>query len=159
APSRWKRLIQPGQEKEYIYALGGPEMARNTTKPAMKRRAPEKELSPFTREVVECIRRIPRGKVTAYGGIAAMAGNPRAARQVARLLYALSDSEKLPWHRVVNRQGRISLPMDGAGGEQRRLLLRESVAVDAAGTMDLEKFGWRPGETGGPPLRVRRPKS
>lgn len=120
-------------------------MARNTTKPAMKRRAPEKELSPFTREVVECIRRIPRGKVAAYGALAAMAGNPRGARQVARLLHALSEREKLPWHRVVNREGRISLPMQGAGEEQRRRLLKEGVAVSAAGAMDMTRFGWRPG--------------
>jgi methylated-DNA-protein-cysteine methyltransferase related protein len=93
----------------------------------------------------------------AYGAIAAMAGSPRGARQVVRILHTLSEKEKLPWHRVVNRDGRISLPMEGVGGEQRRRLLKEGVAVSAAGALDMEKFGWRPGGTGKPPPRVRRP--
>ena len=59
----------------------------------------------FTTRVIEAIRSIPAGRVATYGQIADMAGNRRAARQVARLLHACSHTQGLPWHRVVNREG------------------------------------------------------
>lgn len=107
--------------------------------------AESKSRSPFSAGLLSLLRKIPKGKVATYGQIAALAGNPRAARQVARLLHTLSDREKLPWHRVLNRNGRISLPMEGHGGLQRRLLLKEGVAVSTDGSLDLDRFGWDPG--------------
>ncbi|MDB5047465.1 MAG: methyltransferase [Fibrobacteres bacterium] len=100
--------------------------------------------SPFTKLLLALLRKIPKGKVASYGQIAALADHPRAARQVVRLLHTLSERENLPWHRVVNRNGHISLPMEGAGGLQRRLLIKEGVKVNAQGAMDLERFGWKP---------------
>jgi methylated-DNA-protein-cysteine methyltransferase-like protein len=100
--------------------------------------------SEFHRLVVNLIKRIPRGKVATYGQIAALAGNPRAARQVVRVLHTQSQSEKLPWHRVVNRQGRISLSR-GSGYElQRALLEDEGVRFDRRDTIDLERYIWSP---------------
>lgn len=81
--------------------------------------------SPFTIAAIECIRAIPRGKVATYGSVARMAGNARAARQVVRVLHTLSRSEGLPWHRVVNREGRIVLASHQGADEQRRLLEEE----------------------------------
>lgn len=109
-----------------------------------KRRAPELPLSPATLGLAEWIRRIPRGKVASYGQIASLAGHPRGARQVARLLHSLSDREGLPWHRVINSQGRISLPMEGAGTLQRDLLRKEGVEVEGDGSLELERFRWKP---------------
>lgn len=109
-----------------------------------KRRAPELPLSPATLALAEWIRRIPRGKVASYGQIASLAGHPRGARQVARLLHSLSDREGLPWHRVINSQGRISLPMEGAGTLQRDLLRKEGVEVEGDGSLELERFRWKP---------------
>ncbi len=99
--------------------------------------------TPFTDRVVRIIKRIPRGKVASYGQIAALAGEPAGARQVARLLHTLSEAEGLPWHRVVSSRGTISLP--GAGGEiQRDLLEQEGVEFGLGGRVDLDRCQWRP---------------
>ena len=62
----------------------------------------------FTLRVIQTIQNIPAGKVMTYGQIAAQAGSPRAARQVARLLHSMSAKYDLPWHRVINAAGQIS---------------------------------------------------
>ena len=73
------------------------------------------------------VKRIPRGRVATYGQVAELADLPGCARQVGYALFALRDSEEsVPWQRVVNARGRISL--DGEGERrQRRLLLSEGV--------------------------------
>lgn len=110
-------------------------------------RAQEKsrrEPDPFHRRLIKAIKKIPRGKVATYGQIAALAGNPRGARQVAWVLNASSDKEKLPWHRVINRTGKISLP-PGRGYElQKQLLKDEGVRFSLADIVDLDRFQWRP---------------
>ena len=71
----------------------------------------------------QVVRRIPRGRVATYGQIAALAGLPRAARQVGYALHALSDGSGVPWQRVVNARGGVSLrAAPGWAGLQRRLL-------------------------------------
>jgi methylated-DNA-protein-cysteine methyltransferase-like protein len=97
----------------------------------------------FTQRVVEVVKSIPPGKVATYGQLAAMAGNPRGARQVVRVLASLSAKAGLPWHRVINSKGTISLT--GAGfDEQKALLEAEGAAVDGRGAVDLKKYQWRP---------------
>lgn len=96
----------------------------------------------FFRKVVAVIKKIPRGKVASYGQIAALAGNPRAARQVAWVLHTASQKENLPWHRVINRNGGISLPRYCGYELQRGLLRKEGVKFDAADRIDLVKFQW-----------------
>jgi methylated-DNA-protein-cysteine methyltransferase-like protein len=92
--------------------------------------------------IAEAISRIPEGRVSTYGAIAALAGNPRAARQVVRVLHVWSSKRSLPWHRVINRRGEISLP-EGAGLEEQRSLLQlEGVEFDEKGRVDLQRFGW-----------------
>ncbi len=93
--------------------------------------------------IVGLIRGIPRGRVATYGQIAALAGDPRGARRVARLLHSSSRKRRLPWHRVINSRGRISLPPAGGYELQLALLKAEGVAF-RAGRVDLGKFGWRP---------------
>jgi methylated-DNA-protein-cysteine methyltransferase-like protein len=102
--------------------------------------------NPATDRILAVIKAIPKGKVAAYGQVAALAGVPRGARQVARVLHSLSGKEKLPWHRVIGASGRISLPAASGGAEQARRLKREGVAVDARGRVDLARFRWDPGE-------------
>jgi methylated-DNA-protein-cysteine methyltransferase-like protein len=97
--------------------------------------------APFTQRVVELVRRIPRGKVATYGQIAVLAGNVYASRQVARLLHSLSDKEKLPWQRVINSRGTISLPAQ-AGERQRSLLEREGVQFGLHDRVELERYLW-----------------
>ena len=95
-------------------------------------------------EIVNTIKKIPRGKVATYGQIAAIAGNPMAARQVVRALHTSSGKEKLPWHRVINKQGKISLPPGDGFEIQKGLLEKEKVVVSAAGKIDLKEYLWSP---------------
>lgn len=74
------------------------------------------------------MRRVPRGRVVTYGQVATLVGQPRGARAVGWALRALgARGVRVPWHRVVGRGGRISLPPALGGDEQRRLLRREGV--------------------------------
>ncbi|WP_372846667.1 MGMT family protein [Pontiella sp.] len=98
----------------------------------------------FTEEVIELLREIPRGMVSTYGGIAALAGNPRAARQVVRVLHAYGEKEKLPWWRVINKQGALSLAPGNGYEEQRDLLEAEGIVFDANGRIDLDRVLWQP---------------
>ncbi len=101
---------------------------------------------PFFREVISLIRAIPRGRVATYGQIASLAGDPRGARQVVRALHACSDKEGLPWHRVINSRGAISLPPGRGGREQMRRLRAEGLAIDPQGRLDLDAYQWDKGE-------------
>lgn len=99
--------------------------------------------SAYTR-IYAVVRRIPHGRVATYGQVARVAGLPGRARQVGYALHALPAATAVPWQRVVNASGAISLhPMDG-GISQRMLLEKEGVRFDAAGRIPLERFGWRP---------------
>ena len=91
------------------------------------------------------VRRIPRGRVATYGQVAALAGRPGHARQAGYALHALGERTTVPWHRVVNAQGRLSLARLGpeAGFEQRFRLEREGVVFDARGRVPLARFGWK----------------
>ncbi len=100
--------------------------------------------NPFTINVKNQILLIPTGKVATYGQIAAQAGNPRAARQVARILHSCSRKDSLPWHRVVNQHGRISLRQSQGYEVQQALLEREGVVFTENSRIDLTRFLWRP---------------
>lgn len=98
----------------------------------------------FHTRAVRLIQRIPKGKVVTYGQIAALAGEPRGARQVVRILYSSWKTEKLPWHRVINRNGQISLPPGGGYELQKSLLEKEKVVFGSDDTIDLSRFLWKP---------------
>jgi methylated-DNA-protein-cysteine methyltransferase-like protein len=99
----------------------------------------------FTDRVKQLIRDIPPGKVATYGQIAACGGNHRASRQVAWLLHSSSQKDRLPWHRVINSRGGISLPAGGGLEEQRLLLQGEGIPVDEKNRIDLSIYLWNPG--------------
>lgn len=90
------------------------------------------------------IRRIPLGWVATYGQVAAMAGMPRRARLVGRVLQRLDPETKIPWHRVVNAKGEVSFSLSRNGGDilQRRLLEKEGIRFDARNRLDLERCRW-----------------
>jgi methylated-DNA-protein-cysteine methyltransferase-like protein len=92
------------------------------------------------------VRRIPRGKVATYGQVAELAGLPGHARQVGYALHALRSAHAVPWHRVVNAQGRLSLGADVAGGQirQRFRLEEEGVEFHPNGSLSLARYGWKP---------------
>ena len=93
------------------------------------------------------VRRIPKGRVATYGQIATLAGIPGQARLVGYAMFALPRTTAVPWQRVINAQGRISLRGDGGGAalRQRMLLEREGVEFDARDRVSLGKYGWRKG--------------
>jgi methylated-DNA-protein-cysteine methyltransferase-like protein len=98
----------------------------------------------FEDRVKGVIKAIPRGKVTTYAQVAALAGNHRAARQVVRVLHSSSTKDRLPWHRVINSRGRIALERGRGFEEQKRLLIGEGVRIDSRGRIDLDEFQWEP---------------
>lgn len=97
-------------------------------------------MQPFTVEVIEIIKRIPKGKVMTYGQIAKLAGSPRGARQVVRILHSLSQKYSLPWHRVINSKGELRFKSD----EQLFLLKSEGINVSMDGFINLEIYLYQP---------------
>ena len=94
----------------------------------------------FFDRVYGVVARIPRGKVVSYGQIAALLGNPRAARSVGWALSACPDG--LPWQRVVKADGSIT---GGAYAELRReLLMQEGIEFQLDGRVDMKACAWRP---------------
>lgn len=95
--------------------------------------------------IYAAVRAIPRGRVSTYGSVARLAGLEGQARLVGYALAALRDGSSVPWHRVINAQGKLSLERAGSssGTTQRLRLTREGVTVDAAGRVSLVRFGWK----------------
>jgi methylated-DNA-protein-cysteine methyltransferase related protein len=91
------------------------------------------------------VRKVPRGKVATYGQIASLAGLDGQARQVGYAMAALPTRSAIPWHRVINAQGRVSMRSEGPGGSiiQQQLLEREGVVFDGGGRVALARFGWK----------------
>jgi methylated-DNA-protein-cysteine methyltransferase related protein len=88
---------------------------------------------------------IPVGKVSTYGDIARHAGMPGAARRVGYALRGLPEDSKIPWHRVINAQGSISLPQQSESGlRQRQRLENEGVIFKANGKIHLGQSRWLP---------------
>ncbi len=98
----------------------------------------------FHARVYAMVRRIPRGRVATYGQIATLLGSPRVARHVGWALAACGEAEPpVPWHRVINAQGRISSRGDVPRAEaQRHRLEREGVRFDARERVDLGRYRW-----------------
>ncbi len=102
-------------------------------------------MSPSYARIYEVVRRIPRGRVATYGQVAELAGLPGHARQVGYALHALPEGSAVPWHRVLNARGTLSLRRSfGAEIAQRLRLEREGVRFDAGGRVALERVRWRP---------------
>lgn len=99
--------------------------------------------SPFSQRVKDIIKKIPTGKVATYGQIATYAGNPRASRQVAWILHSSSRKDSLPWHRVINSKGFISLPHNGGYETQKELLETEGVVFDKNDRINFERYLWK----------------
>jgi methylated-DNA-protein-cysteine methyltransferase related protein len=102
--------------------------------------------SPRYARIYEIVRRIPRGRVSTYGDVAVLADLPGNARQVGYALHALLEHSSVPWHRVINAGGGISLGrrIPGGGLVQRMILEAEGISFDAAGRVDLRRFRWIP---------------
>lgn len=96
----------------------------------------------MTIRIKSCLVLIPRGRVSTYGAVARAAGLANGARQVVRVLHSSAESEKLPWHRILRKDGSIALPLGGGFELQKALLEDEGVEVSQAGKVDLARFGF-----------------
>lgn len=103
-----------------------------------------KSLNTLTETIINIISQVPEGKVATYGQIAQLAGSPRSARQVSRVLHSCSQKYQLPWHRIINSQGKISIPRDQPNHqEQINRLLKEGVVLGLNDAIDLSQYQWR----------------
>ncbi|WP_226657124.1 MGMT family protein [Pseudalkalibacillus hwajinpoensis] len=98
----------------------------------------------FTEDVVSIIKGIPPGRVMTYGQIAKYAGKPRGARQVVRILHAMSQRHKLPWHRVINSKGEISIPTEEGYIDQKMMLEGEGIVFLPNSKVDLTVYRYDP---------------
>jgi len=97
------------------------------------------------RRIYAVVSRIPKGRVATYGQVAGLARLPRQARFVGYALHALPADSDIPWHRVVNAAGKISLRADALGHDelQAHLLGREGVRF-VGGAIPLARYRWQP---------------
>lgn len=93
-----------------------------------------------TTRIFLALAKVPSGRVVTYGGLAELAGLPRAARLVGQTLRKLPKESTLPWHRVLNAQGRISIPEPGCQRQKARLESEGIVLI--RGKVDLSHYRW-----------------
>ena len=98
----------------------------------------------FTERAVALIKQIPSGKVMTYGQIAGLAGSPRGARQVVRVLHSMSKKHNLPWHRVINSKGEIGFKDEEMYVVQKLSLEAEGIIVSSDGKLDLKVYLYEP---------------
>ena len=94
-------------------------------------------------DVWKVVSEIPSGHVLTYGEVARLSGMPRAARRVSQALRRAPRAMELPWHRVINAQGKISFPEDSSGWMRQKDKLENEGVVFLNGKVDLERFGYR----------------
>ncbi|ABI39216.1 methylated-DNA-(protein)-cysteine S-methyltransferase [Shewanella sp. MR-4] len=100
-------------------------------------------LSPMAK-IWHIVAMIPPGKVSSYGKVADFAGLPGRARYVSKALKSAPEHLSLPWHRVLNSQGKISFEKHSVSFQEQMELLRiEGVTVNC-GKVDLSEFEWQP---------------
>jgi methylated-DNA-protein-cysteine methyltransferase-like protein len=101
------------------------------------------EYDSWVKAVWQVVNGIPRGHVLTYGEVARLAGMSRMARRVSQALRRAPRTMKLPWHRVINAQGKISFPADSSGYQRQKSLLENEGVVFLNGKVDLQRFGYR----------------
>ncbi|WP_078379412.1 MGMT family protein [Sutcliffiella halmapala] len=101
-------------------------------------------MTSFTERAISIIRQIPPGKVMTYGQIARLAGSPRGARQVVRILHSMSRKYELPWHRVINAKGQIGMKEESQFFRQKMLLEVEGIEFINNDTVELSLYLYEP---------------
>ena len=97
----------------------------------------------WARNVWKVVAEIPAGHVLTYGEVARLSGMPRYARRVSQAMRWAPRKLALPWHRVINAQGKISFPEDSSGFQRQKDLLEREGVVFINGKIDLERYGYR----------------
>lgn len=101
------------------------------------------DFNTWVKSVWQVVQGIPRGHVLTYGEVARLAGMARAARRVSQAMRRAPRGMKLPWHRVVNAQGKISFPEDSNGYREQKNRLEAEGVVFIKGKIDLDRYGYR----------------
>jgi len=102
-------------------------------------------MSRFSDKIISIVKIIPRGNVASYGQIASLAGIPRAARQVGWVLHQRGGDPGVPWWRVINNKGLISIKgAEQTAALQKQLLTKESIPVTKKLEIDIENYRWKP---------------
>jgi len=97
----------------------------------------------WARQVWKVVAEIPAGHVLTYGEVARLSGMPRAARRVSKAMSWAPRSLRVPWYRVINAQGKISIPADSPWHEKQKSLLQDEGVVFLNGKIDLNRYGYR----------------
>ncbi|TLU65122.1 MGMT family protein [Thalassotalea litorea] len=104
----------------------------------------KKTIDDKTQRIWTLVALVPEGKVVSYGQLADLAGLPGRARLAGRALKLASPTQNLPWHRVVNSQGKISLPKGSEPYQRQVAKLQEEGVVVISGKIKLDDFQWQP---------------
>lgn len=115
----------------------------NTTSHRQHQMQPEQEKPDFVRNVWKVVGGIPEGHVLTYGEVARLSGRPNGARHVSQALRLAPKKLKLPWHRVINAQGKIAMPEDSSGFRMQKERLQGEGVVFLNGKIDLVKYGYQ----------------
>lgn len=99
-------------------------------------------LDPRQQVLWQVLAAIPCGRVSSYGRLAELAGLGRGARLVGRWLGQLPDDTSLPWHRVLNSQGKLSLPADSPSGQEQYQRLTAEGVIIRHRRVNMARFGW-----------------
>lgn len=95
--------------------------------------------------IYQVVQQIPAGTVATYGQVALLSGLPGRARQVGYALHALPDDSSVPWHRVINARGTVSVRSDGDSGVHQHILLHaEGIDCRVQGKELLQRYQWAP---------------
>lgn len=115
-------------------------------------------MSHFTEKVIRYVKAIPPGKVATYGQIAELAGKPQGSRGVGWILHSCSTRHQLPWHRVLNAQGKISFEAGTHNfRQQKKRLEKEGIEFISTGKLSLAKYQWKK-KPGAPKKAKNRPR-
>jgi methylated-DNA-protein-cysteine methyltransferase-like protein len=95
------------------------------------------------KDVWKVVSEIPSGHVLTYGEVARLSGLPKAARRVSQALRRAPGDMQLPWHRVINSQGKISFPEDSSGWKRQKDKLENEGVVFLKGKVNLSQYGYR----------------
>lgn len=95
------------------------------------------------KQVWKVVSEIPPGHVLTYGEVARLSGLPTAARRVSQALRRAPRGMRLPWHRVINSQGKISFPEDSSGWKSQKDRLEGEGVIFLKGKINLDRFGYR----------------
>lgn len=102
---------------------------------------------PMYRRIYDAVISVPPGRVATYGQIARIAGGC-SARNVGYAMSSLQPDSDVPWHRVINSRGTVSVRSRGEACRLQRVMLEsEGFIFGPEGSVDLAVFGWE-----GPPL-------